>query len=64
MANDMNRIAAEWLAARQVIMDCLQQLRPDLSRASLEHNAAAIIARLASHDPPILLTMHDGEAGP
>lgn len=47
--------ASVWLAGRAVIMQFLAELRPDLTEAEHAHNAAAVIARLASHDPPILL---------
>jgi hypothetical protein len=56
MPDPLDRVAREWLAARGVIIDFLRELRPDLGRPELEHNAAALIARLASHEPPILLS--------
>ncbi len=55
---DMNEIAREWLAARNVIAEIIRELVP-LTRAAAEHNAAAIIARLAHHKPPILLRSED-----
>jgi hypothetical protein len=48
-------IAHEWLAARNIIADFLQEMRPLLPRDLHKRNAAAIIARLAAHEPPILL---------
>jgi len=52
----LNRIAAEWLAARDVIAGCLVDIT-----ANPQHRAEAIIARLAAHDPPILLEMQEAE---
>jgi hypothetical protein len=54
-------VTREWLAARAVIVDFLRELRPDMSEVHLEHNAAAIIARLASHEPPILIGFAEEE---
>jgi hypothetical protein len=51
----LSGIANEWLLARKIIEDFLAELRPDLTAGQLEHNAAAIIARLAHHKPPILV---------
>lgn len=59
MADHMNDVAREWLAAREVIIRFLAELRPDHDRATLEHNAAALLARLASHEPPILTGFAD-----
>jgi hypothetical protein len=53
----MDQVAREWLASRDVIIRFLKELRPDMSQEHLEHNAAALIARLAQHEPPILLEM-------
>jgi hypothetical protein len=36
-----------WLKARDIIAGLLRELRPDLTAAQIEHNAAAAIARLA-----------------
>lgn len=58
MATDqdvMNQIAAEWLVARNIITNFLQEVSPYQPRDVLEHNAAAILARLAQHEPPILI---------
>jgi uncharacterized protein (DUF1330 family) len=63
MANRLS-VADEWLAARNVIMEFLREMTPRHQFSSpseyeknLEHNAAALIARLANHKPPILLNM-------
>lgn len=37
----------DWLKARNVIMGFLIEIRPDMPVTALEHNAAAIIARLS-----------------
>lgn len=58
-ADDMNQVAAEWLAAREVIIGFLAELLPGMGRQHLEHNAAAVIARLAGHDPPFLIRYAD-----
>jgi hypothetical protein len=56
--NQLDRIAKEWLAARFVISLALSEWGIPQADARAE----AIIARLASHDPPILLEMQDKEA--
>jgi len=53
-------IAREWLAARNVIADTLCDLSALLAKQCSEI-AVAIIARLASHEPPILLEMQRGK---
>lgn len=40
-------IGREWLEARGIIMAFLRELQPAMRAADLEHNAAAIIARLS-----------------
>jgi carbon storage regulator len=55
-------VESEWLAARDVISRAVQQLRPDVDDDDANSWAAAIIARLASHNPPILLEMQGGAA--
>ncbi len=55
----MKETAIKWLASRNIISEFLRELRPDLSQAHLDHNAAAIIARLASAEPPFLLSTPD-----
>lgn len=50
----MNAVAREWLAARNVIAGFLRDLLPHADKSAIEHNAAAILARLAQHQPPIL----------
>ena len=52
-------VTRKWLAARACISEFLRELRPDLSQAHLDHNAAAIIARLASLKPPQMLVTMD-----
>jgi hypothetical protein len=47
--------ADEWLVARGVIREFISQLCPGMSDKNLDHNAAAVIARLAQHDPPMLI---------
>jgi hypothetical protein len=59
--SNMDEAAREWLAARQVIVDFLRELRPDLFYAEAEHNAAALLARLANHEPPILVSFYRPE---
>jgi hypothetical protein len=53
--NQLDRIATEWLAARDVIAAAL--LEWGTTKAASVVRAEAIIARLAAHDPPILLEM-------
>lgn len=50
----MSEIGGCWLKARECIKTMLRELRPDMSERMHDHNAAAIMARLASSDPPIL----------
>ena len=47
-------VVEEWLAARAVIRKALTDLFPGTSFARAEQVADAILARLASHSPPIL----------
>lgn len=42
-----DEVVRDWILARKVIMGFLAEIRPDFSQEVLEHNAAAIIARLA-----------------
>lgn len=51
--SNLDAAAAQWLAAREVIVKFLAEFGQAEQRA--QHNAAALIARLANHDPPILL---------
>ena len=53
--NQLDHIAREWLAARNIISDALQEWGTVSPVATVR--AEAIIARLASHKPPILLEM-------
>lgn len=54
-------VAREWLAARNVIAAFLRDFRNAQKAFYVQDDfdtaAAALIARLASHDPPILLDM-------
>lgn len=43
----LDDIAREWLETRDVIVGMLKELLPEMSYANLEHNAAAVIARLS-----------------
>lgn len=67
----MNKIAREWLAARDVIAKFFLELSPHFKKVDprwpdrqtlAESNAAAILARLASHKPPILLQFQEDES--
>jgi hypothetical protein len=40
-------IGREWLDARGVIAQFLHELLPTMPRSALDHNAAAVIARLS-----------------
>ena len=44
-----------WRAAKAIIGQFLRELRPDLSAEAIEHNAGAMLARLAQHDPPLMI---------
>jgi hypothetical protein len=55
LANPLNEHARDWLHARAVIAAALAELVPDMTVAWYEHNAAAIIARLATGESPLLL---------
>jgi len=65
--SQLQQIATEYFAAVGVISESLREFerqglcwfRPSADPAEM---AAAIIARLASHDPPILLDMQGAEA--
>jgi len=57
----LHEAAQEWLMARDVALGFLAELRPDLSRAQLETNAAALLARLAAHEPPLLVKVPDAD---
>ncbi len=57
----LDQVAREWLAARDCIRDAL--FDADVCNKELaERIAEVVIARLASHDPPILLEMQKEEA--
>lgn len=51
--SDLNDTAAQWLRSRDCIMQFLRDL--GIEETALEHNAGAIIARLAQLDPPMLI---------
>jgi len=57
--NQLDRINREWTAARDVIAECLREW--GTTTAASVVRAEAIIARLASHKPPILLEMEEEE---
>jgi hypothetical protein len=46
-----------WRAQRRVIGDFLRELRPDLDLYpdALDQRVSALLARLAAHDPPLLI---------
>ena len=48
---------AAWLAARAVIGTWLRDLLPRLDHEHAERYAEALLARLAAHAPPILLSL-------
>ena len=49
----LNKVASEWLMARRVISDAAIEAGVLVSRA--DAFAEAVIARLAAHEPPIVL---------
>ncbi len=53
--HDISKHARIWLESRNIIVAFLRQVCPTMTEPELEHNAAAIIARLAHHKPPILM---------
>ena len=60
--NHLDQVAKEYLAAVEVISEALRDfqrrgiIRPGMSTDAI---AMAIIARLAKHEPPILLEMQE-----
>jgi hypothetical protein len=45
-----------WLDSKNVIEKFLQEVTLfDVSKEALDHNSSALIARLAAHDPPLLI---------
>ena len=54
-------IASEWLVCREIIGDFLHELLPGMSKGHIEHNAAALSARLAQHEPPISMEFQHKE---
>lgn len=59
MRDSIQETARQWRASRDVIVGFLRELRPDMTQEQHEHNAAAIIARLANHEPPILMAYEE-----
>jgi len=59
--SDLQAVAREWLRARNIVAAFLAELRPNAPREHHEFDAATILARLASADPPILLHSPDTE---
>ncbi len=55
----MNRAAQDFFKARAIIAALLAEIMPNAPAATNEHNAAAIMARLAHADPPILIVRAD-----
>ena len=51
----MDKVAREWLAARNIIAAALSEWYPPISTYKSEMDAAAILARLAHHKPPLLI---------
>ena len=52
-------VVASYLEAKGVIIRFIRELRPDLNAADTDHNAAALIARLANNDPPLMICTED-----
>lgn len=46
---------ANWLKAKVIIEKFLKELCPELTNDDLNHNSSAIIARLASAEPPLFI---------
>lgn len=57
-------VIQDWLAAKKIIADFLREARADWSNDQLDHNAAAIIARLAYAEPPLLISREEPEPEP
>jgi hypothetical protein len=55
----MKRSSIQWLKSRDIIADFLERVCYGYSRSDNEHNAAAIIARLAHAEPPLLICNPD-----
>lgn len=53
--NEMEDIARVWRKSRDIIAKFLRELVAGQSQNFYEHNAAAIIARLAHANPPLLI---------
>lgn len=48
MSDIDNKIAVEWLQCRKIIAEFLREVTPEESQETIDHNAAAIIARLSN----------------
>ena len=55
MTEPLEEAAREWHAAKQVINTWLGELHPLLAHLDYEHAAASLLARLASHKPPLIV---------
>lgn len=55
----IERAGRDWLAARGVIVKACKEWNPGKTQANYEHFAAAILARMAHLDPPLLLCRPD-----
>lgn len=53
----LSKVAGEWLAARSIIASALMEWHMADPPGLADEYAAAIIARLANHKPPILLSV-------
>ncbi len=52
-------VVTTWLAARRVIGAFLREFIPDQDLDWYDKNAAALMARLAQHEPPLLINSFD-----
>lgn len=60
--NQLDQISPAWLVSRNVIASALSEWGMVQAGAESERTAEAIIARLASHKPPILLEAYRGDS--
>lgn len=51
----------EWMQAKAVIVQFLREVNPHTPVTICESNAVALIARLAAHEPPLLIQAYTGE---
>jgi hypothetical protein len=54
----LENIAREWNEAKKVIEEFIRELRPDMALEFVDHNAAALIARLAHKN--LIITKVEG----